>query len=329
MSASTIARDAAATLVATRPAGRYRVLTIRAPGIVAHAQPGQFVSVAVEAPLTLLRRPFAIAGVDGQRDTLDIVVAAVGQGSAWLTGRAPGCNLDVVGPLGHGFTLPTAPTACVLVGGGYGTAALEWLGQRLRSGGHDVALLSGAATAAALYPVPRVAGMGAVIETTEDGSQGRRGLVTAALTERLRRRSGAKVFACGPMPMLGAVAAIAADVGCDCQVAVEEHMGCSVGVCMTCVVPTVEGYVRACIDGPVLDAQRVDWTATAQRGADVTRQGDEGGSPSLRTAHPPPLQGPPPRRPTASGDAAAPEAPPLPKDTDHAVGEEGRREHRF
>lgn len=273
-SVSTVSRDAAATLVDQRPAGRYQVLTIHAPEIVAHARPGQFVSVAVEAPLTLLRRPFAIAGVDVERDTFDVVVAVVGQGSAWLTERVPGTILDVVGPLGHGFALPSAQTSCVLVGGGYGTAALEWLGQRLRTQGHDVELVSGAATAAALYPVARMAGAGAVVETTEDGSRGMRGLVTAALTERLRRRPDAKVFACGPMPMLGAVAAIAARAGSDCQVAVEEHMGCSVGVCMTCVVPTVEGYVRACIDGPVLDAQRVEWAATARRGADPTTPED-------------------------------------------------------
>lgn len=266
MSVPTVARDAAATLIDQRPAGQYRVLTIRTSDIVAHAQPGQFVSVAVAAPQALLRRPFAIAGVDVRRHTLDVVVAVVGQGSAWLTERVPPCTLDVVGPLGHGFALPSAPTSCVLVGGGYGTAALEWLGQRLRSEGHDVELLSGAAKAAALYPVARMAnGAGVVIETTDDGSSGRRGLVTAVLTERLERRPDAKVFACGPMPMLGSVAAIAARTGCDCQVAVEEHMGCSVGVCMTCVVPTVEGYVRACIDGPVLDAQRVDWNEVSRR----------------------------------------------------------------
>jgi dihydroorotate dehydrogenase electron transfer subunit len=105
-----------------------------------------------------------------------------------------------------------------------------------------------------------------VIETTEDGSRGEAGLVTAALAERVARRPGAKVFACGPMAMLATVAEIAQRHGCDCQVAVEEHMGCSVGVCMTCVVPTTEGYERACIEGPVLDAQRIDWGSVGRRG---------------------------------------------------------------
>jgi dihydroorotate dehydrogenase electron transfer subunit len=290
-----VVREPAATLVDRGRAGPYRVLTIRAPDIVGHAQPGQFVSVGVEAARTLLRRPFAIAGVDMQRHTLDIVVAVVGQGSAWLASHQTSRPLDVVGPLGRGFVLPAVPTHCVLVGGGYGTAALEWLAQCLCRGGHDIELLSGAATASTLYPVSRLAsdapgeggreragGRGSsgegereraggrgfhLIETTEDGSRGSTGLVTAALAERLDR-PGAKVFACGPMAMLAAVADIARRCGCDCQVAVEELMGCSVGVCMTCVVPTTEGYVRACIEGPVLNAERIDWRSVRRRHRD-------------------------------------------------------------
>jgi dihydroorotate dehydrogenase electron transfer subunit len=286
MAAPTVARADAATLVAARPAGRYRLLTVRAPQIVRHAEPGQFVSFGVEAPRSLLRRPFAIAGVDIDASTFDVVVAVVGRGSAWLTARRPADTLDVVGPLGTGFTLPAAPARCVLVGGGYGTAALEWLGRRMLRAGCDVELLSGAATAAALYPVGRVTDGREVrlVETTEDGSRGSAGLVTEALAERLAQPPPARVFACGPMPMLAAVAAIADRHGCDCQVAVEEHMGCSVGVCMTCVVPTAEGegerqraggwgaegeggYVRACIEGPVLDAARIDWAAVRRRAA--------------------------------------------------------------
>jgi len=262
----TVARAAAAALVDVRRAGRYWLLRVRAPEIVRQAQPGQFVSVGVEAPHTLLRRPFAIAGVDPEGSAFDVVVAVVGSGSAWLASQHPGRALDVVGPLGKGFAVPSAPVRCVLVGGGYGTAALEWLARRLLRGGHGVELFSGAATAAALYPVARAAGDGPglrLFETTEDGSRGTTGLVTAALAERLEHP--AKVFACGPMPMLAAVADIARRCGCDCQVAVEEHMGCSVGVCMTCVVPTADGYVRACIEGPVLSAERIDWESVRRR----------------------------------------------------------------
>lgn len=254
------------TVVARRPAGPYHVVSIAAPGVVAAAVPGQFVSIGVDAPGTLLRRPFAIAGVDDAAGVLDLVVAVVGTGSAWLVAQPVSTRLDVVGPLGVGFTAPRSGVPCVLVGGGYGVAALEWLGRRLVAAGHRVDLCSGAATAGALYPVTRTADDAlTVVEATEDGSRGRAGLVTDALRERLAEGDGPALFACGPMGMLGAVAALAAEHELTCQVAVEEHMGCSVGVCMTCVVPTGDGWVRACLDGPVMDAATIDWSSVPAR----------------------------------------------------------------
>ena len=280
MTTCAVSRENAAVLVDRRRAGAYTVLTVQAPEIVSGARPGQFVSIGVQAQHTLLRRPFAIAGVDAAAGTLQVVIAVVGHGSRWLANQPAAAALDVVGPLGRGFVLPSVATRCVLVGGGYGTAPLGWLGQQLLVAGHQVELLSGAASAGALYPVSRVmAAAGVAIETTEDGSRGRTGLVTDVLEARLAQPSPAVVYACGPMPMLAAVAEIARRHDVACQVAVEEHMGCAVGVCMTCVVPTHGGYLRACVDGPVLDAQRVDWGV--------------GGSPSFRTASPSTLQGAP------------------------------------
>ncbi|MBW3603397.1 MAG: dihydroorotate dehydrogenase electron transfer subunit [Actinobacteria bacterium] len=261
------------TLIATRPAGRYHRCSIAAPDVATAAVPGQFVAVEVQAPGTLLRRPFAIAGVDTAAGVLHLVVATVGAGSAWLVAQAVSTRLRLTGPLGRGFTMPADPGRCLLVGGGYGVAALEWLGARLLAAGHRVELLSGAATAQALYPVTRhdtVAGT--VVETTEDGSSGQRGLVTDALGDRLRD-GDAMVYACGPMPMLAAVAGITRRAGMTCEVAVEEHMGCSVGVCMTCVVPTVHGYARSCIDGPVMDASRIRWESVDPPREDGLRHG--------------------------------------------------------
>lgn len=279
-------RDASApvvttgTLVARRPAGAYHVLTVAAPAVVDAAVPGQFVSVAVGARDTLLRRPFAIADVDRATGVLELVIAVVGRGSRWLAQRPVSATVELTGPLGTGFAMPDGPTRCLLVGGGYGVAALAWLAGRLVGTGHDVELLSGARSAAALYPLPRrddaptlhEVGSGdrplTLHEVTEDGSRGRAGLVTDVLVDRLADDAGHRptcVFACGPMPMLAAVAQVAAARGVPCQVAVEEHMGCSVGVCMTCVVPAGRGYVRACIDGPVLDGSRVDWAHVERR----------------------------------------------------------------
>jgi dihydroorotate dehydrogenase electron transfer subunit len=188
--------------------------------------------------------------------------------------------LDVVGPLGTAFVPPERSTRCLLVGGGYGVAPLAWSAATLAAAGNTVELLSGARTAAALYPVDPGHGRVVVHDVTEDGSQGTAGLVTDVLRARLDAGRGGHndghgghddaaaptvVLACGPMPMLAAVADVCAARDVACQVAVEEHMACSVGVCMTCVVPTIAGNVRSCIDGPVLDAARVDWSAV--RGA--------------------------------------------------------------
>ncbi|HSJ44681.1 MAG TPA: dihydroorotate dehydrogenase electron transfer subunit [Euzebyales bacterium] len=264
------------TLVARRAAGIYHVLTIAAPDIVDAAVPGQFVSVGVGAPGTLLRRPFAIAGVDRAAGLLDLVIAVVGRGSTWLVERPMSTTLDLTGPLGTGFAVPGEPTRCLLVGGGYGVAALVWLAGRLVGVGHTVEVLSGARSATALYPVAQEDALTlhevgsrdrppTLHEVTEDGSRGRRGVVTDVLVDRLAAGGDAALFACGPMAMLAAVARVAEARGTSCQVAVEEHMGCSVGVCMTCVVPAGRSYLRACIDGPVLDATRVDWASALDR----------------------------------------------------------------
>jgi dihydroorotate dehydrogenase electron transfer subunit len=262
-------------LVARRPVGAYHALSIVAPAIAAEAAPGQFVSVGIDAAGTLLRRPFAIAGVDAHAGTIDVVFAVVGAGTSWLAAQPVSTPLDVVGPLGTAFVPPGRPVRCVLVGGGYGVAPLAWSASRLAAAGNAVELLSGARTASALFPVAPGLDDVVVHDVTEDGSRGTTGLVTDALRARLdddgqQRGSATRtvVHACGPMPMLAAVAQVCADRAVTCHVAVEEHMGCSVGVCMTCVVPTTDGYVRSCIDGPVLDAARVDWASVRPAEAD-------------------------------------------------------------
>lgn len=264
------------TVVARRPAGAYHLLTLAAPDVVDAAVPGQFVGVEVGARGALLRRPFAIADVDRSAGVLDLAIAVVGRGSAWLAQRPISTTVELTGPLGTGFAAPDTQTRCLLVGGGYGVAALMWLARQLLDAGHAVELISGARSATALYPVRPPEAL-VLHEVTEDGSRGRTGLVTDALVDRLdadlpgneRQRAGgrgAEVFACGPMPMLAAVARVAGARAVPCQVAVEEHMGCSVGVCMTCVVPAGGGYLRACIDGPVIDAARIDWDRVAGGG---------------------------------------------------------------
>lgn len=248
-------------VVGARPVDAYVELRLAAPEIAERAQPGQFVAFAVggETSGLLLRRSIAISTVgDG---VVTVVVSAAGPGSTWLTQRRPGDVVDVVGPLGRPFPAPPAGARALLVGGGYGAAALVGLAVQLKESGHEVAAVAGAATADRLCSVQELTALAdAVAVTTDDGSSGRRGLVTLAVDELLPVCG--VVYACGPMRMLQAVADAATALGVPSYVAVEESMACGIGVCMTCVLPVVgaDGLTRlsrSCTEGPVFGGDRV------------------------------------------------------------------------
>lgn len=250
-----------AVVVGARPVSAYTELTLDAPDIADTAEPGQFVAFAVGGPTSamLLRRSIAIAGVGGGR--VSVLVSPQGAGSTWLAGLRPGDEVDVVGPLGRPFPLPPPGTPALLVGGGYGAAALVGLGGRLRAAGYEVAAVTGAATAARLCSVDELAAVAApFVVTTDDGSAGRPGRVTGAVAELVT--GAGVVYACGPMAMLRAVADLATLRGVPSWVAVEESMACGIGVCMTCVLPVVGGdgrtrFARSCVEGPVFGGDRV------------------------------------------------------------------------
>jgi dihydroorotate dehydrogenase electron transfer subunit len=248
-------------VVGRRPVNAYVELSLAAPEIAERAEPGQFLAFAIggETSALLLRRSIAIAGSgDG---VVSVVVAAHGPGSTWLAGLRQGDTVDVVGPLGRPF--PPAPPGAraLLVGGGYGAAALVGLAARLRSQGHEVAAVAGAASADRLCSVDELSALAAPVEvTTDDGSAGRTGRVTVAVDELLP--DVGVVYACGPMAMLRAVADAATALGIPSYVAVEESMACGIGVCMTCVLPVVgeDGrtrFSRSCVEGPVFGGDRV------------------------------------------------------------------------
>jgi dihydroorotate dehydrogenase electron transfer subunit len=259
----------AGTVVANTPVGAYRHLSISAPGVAQLAEPGQFVALAVGGPTSanLLRRCFSIHRVSASRGTVEVVVAAHGPGTTWLTGLRADDTLDVVAPLGRPFPLPADPVACVLVGGGYGSAPLFWLAEALRTRGCHVEMVLGAASDDRLFGVAEARRCAdGVSVTTDDGSAGRRGWVSDVLGDVIDRTSAAVVYACGPMAMLKSVTDVAAAHAAVAQVAVEESMACGVGVCMTCVLPItgddgVTKMVRSCVDGPVFRGDRVRWDA--------------------------------------------------------------------
>ncbi len=255
-----------------RREGSYWLLSMAAPAIARRAKPGQFVSIAVDAPATLLRRPFSIARVSHQgaaAGTVEVVFDTHGPGTEWLAGVEPHDVLDVLGPLGNGFPLPQRRVACLLVGGGYGAAPLFSLARELVDRGLRVDMIVGAASSERiLSPLDAKSLSVTTTFTTDDGSYGFHGQVTDVLDDVVRASRSGVVYACGPNSMLRAVSERCAALGVPVQVAVEERMACSVGVCFTCVMPMrgKDGDVRmkrTCIDGPVLNGARIAWESTS------------------------------------------------------------------
>ncbi len=300
MSLTTIATptQVLAEVVANEPAGAYRRLVLRAPAIAERATPGHFVACAIGtgdgASALLLRRAFSLHRANPLDGTIQLVVAPHAPGTRWICERAAGDVIDVVGPAGQPFEAPS-DGPCVLIGGGYGAAPLQWWAEQLKAAGLGVDLVVGAGDRARLFGHEA-----ATHVVTEDGSAGERGRVTDVLTRLLPELTGASlvtaepthsvgevtpeltslgegtpeptrsgqvtVYACGPMGMLRAVHELASAHGALTQLAVEESMACGVGVCMTCVLPVVGSdgltrMTRSCVDGPVFDGRRLRWDA--------------------------------------------------------------------
>ncbi|MDP9226656.1 MAG: dihydroorotate dehydrogenase electron transfer subunit [Actinomycetota bacterium] len=258
----------------------YHSLTIVTPEIGEVVKPGQFVNVKCgENRATILRRPFSVCRVHkrgGWSSTLEIVFDIRGSGSAYLSSLRGHANVDLLGPLGRGFALPTRRAHCLLVGGGIGAAPLFFLADELRNEGHRVDVILGAREVGLLLNQIEARRLASVCRImTDDGSAGDRGTVTDALPDIMQKCHTEIVYACGPHAMLAAVASICSTGKVPVQVAVEELMGCGYGVCMSCVIPmrrrlkrheareNAVVYARSCTEGPVFNGANVIWDGTA------------------------------------------------------------------
>lgn len=219
------------------------VIGMRAPEVAASVRAGQFVNLGW-AGGPLLRRPFSVYRSDGEH--IEVVLKAVGAGTAQLLAMEVGDHVSCLGPLGRGFELSGARTA-VLISGGLGVAPMPLAAREAKAAGVRVTWVHGARTAAELCAESEGE---EVVWATDDGSQGTRGTAVSAAPD------ADLVLACGPNRMLAAVA----ERWPDARVAVETYMGCGTGVCLGCAVPLKRGgYDRACTEGPVYRAADVDW----------------------------------------------------------------------
>lgn len=256
----------------TRLAPDYNVVALAAPAIARRATPGQFVMIRTAAGLDpLLRRPFSVfehlRDPDGALSGISILNKRAGIGTARLYDVRPGDRLAVLGPLGRPFEPVHPPAQAWMVAGGVGLAPFASLAEALAQRGTAMTLFYGGRSARDLYYEPFFERLGTrLVLSTEDGSRGEAGRVTVPLTRELAAvPAGAAltIYACGPTPMMRAVAAIGASAGCPVRVSLEPVMGCGMGGCYSCVVPIQRGegshFVRSCVEGPVFDASTLDW----------------------------------------------------------------------
>lgn len=246
--------------------GDYYLFTIESPAIGGGARPGQFAMVKVSAsPYPLLRRPLSIhnAGPVG----IELFFKIAGPGTEILAGKRAGDAVDILGPLGKGFTIPAGLDGkkALLVGGGRGIAPLYFLGRELKAAGAEVAVLYGGRCQVDI-PLKHkfeVAGL-PLLCSTDDGSCGFKGLVTELLGRELGRSLADYLYVCGPDPMMKAAAQTARRAGIPAEFSLESMMGCGIGACWGCVHrikdESGDGWVKICEEGPVFPGDRIVWT---------------------------------------------------------------------
>jgi 2-polyprenylphenol hydroxylase and related flavodoxin oxidoreductases len=226
------------------------------------SRPGQFVEIKCsESGDVLLRRPLGVHRIFP--GGIEVLYEVLGKGTTCLSSRKSGEMLDVIGPLGKGFEFSRTKKPALLIAGGMGVAPLLFLAESMAKKKVRPYVVIGAKTASHILCEKEFKRLGCFVMTsTEDGSKGHKGYATDVMRHLLLiircRASG--IYACGPHPMLKAVAHIAESSGVPCQVSMEERMACGVGVCLGCPVKVNKGgYKMACKDGPVFDAKEIAW----------------------------------------------------------------------
>ena len=220
-------------------------------------RPGQFVNIEIKnTNEVFLRRPFSIFEVDYSKNTILLLIKILGKGSKKLTEIAQGETINIVYPLGKGFTYPETNDKILLIGGGSGVAPLLFLAKN--SGIKNVDVILGAKTKHDHIDVSEYSKYAKLHFTTEDGSLGEKGYVTNhSVFKQLNNFT--KIYACGPDAMMKAIAKEAKKADVFCEVSLENLMACGFGVCLCCVEPTKKGNLCVCTEGPVFNINDLKW----------------------------------------------------------------------
>jgi len=259
-------KDSRAKIIRKENWGEYFLLSIESPAIARDAQPGQFLMVRVSKNThPLLRRPFSIFSAEGK--TMEIFFQKVGLGTELLSEKLNGDTLDILGPLGTGFTVKTENQdhQFALIGGGRGIAPIYFLFQKLKAHGILTRIFYGGKSLQDLPIKERFEKNGSALAcATEDGSYGTKGLITELFEAELNSGFAVnRIYACGPELMLQKIAGIAAALNIPAELSLESMMGCGFGACWGCVRKTKKnqkiGWNKICEEGPVLLAEDIIW----------------------------------------------------------------------
>ncbi|MFW6160402.1 MAG: dihydroorotate dehydrogenase electron transfer subunit [Acidobacteriota bacterium] len=246
--------------------GDYHLLWLEAAAVASEAKPGQFVMVRVNPfPYPLLRRPLSIHSVSGTKISLFFFVS--GAGTSILGQKKPGEHLEIIGPLGKGFTPGNLPSGSrgLLIGGGRGIAPMYFLAEELLKNGYSLAVFYGGKTCHDLPLEERFRKLEIpLFISTEDGSLGKKGMITDVLEDELPRLSPRLVYACGPEEMLKKTAEIATRLAIPAEFSLESMMGCGFGACWGCVkkIKGSDGkaaWTKICQEGPVFSLPQITW----------------------------------------------------------------------
>jgi dihydroorotate dehydrogenase electron transfer subunit len=236
---------------------KYYILILKSEEPLPEILPGQFLQAEItNSKNTFLRRPLSIHDVDYEANTISLLIQKVGEGTHKLSEIKTGETINIIYPLGNGFSIPEKDKI-LLIGGGCGIAPLLYLARVLYNKGFKVSTLIGGMSKSDILESEQYEKFGKVYITTVDGSLGEKGLVTDHSILKNNNFDFSKIYTCGPEPMMKAIAKIAKDKNIDCEVSLENLMACGIGACLCCVVDTVNGNKCTCTEGPVFDYKKL------------------------------------------------------------------------